>query len=95
MGDVCRFSKEIIIFLEKELGNVLTKDELRNQAILLKGGDSSSSSDKEAKELKDMNTDEALNYLDGIDPNWRKMLEEGDKPRDYARRLVKEARKKK
>jgi len=84
--------EEIIKYLSKELGDVLSKEELKKQAKLLKGKESSSP--PEEKELKNMTTDKAMDYLDKTTPGWDKMLEKGVKPRDYARELVKIAKNK-
>lgn len=82
--------EEIIKYLTKELGGVLSRDELKKQAKILKNKESSSSGEK--KDLKNMTTDEAIEYLHKTTPGWEKMLEKDTEPRDYARQLIKIAK---
>jgi hypothetical protein len=39
-----------------------------------------------------MDIDEAMDYLSIIDPEWKKMLPKGIKPRDYARKMIRDAK---
>lgn len=85
--------EDIIKYLDKETDGALSKKELREQAKELKR-EESSSEEVTNKKLKDMTTDEAMEYLDRTTPKWKTLLEKGVKPRDYARQMVKDAKKK-
>lgn len=86
--------EDIIDYLDNLTGRALSRKDLREQAKELKRRERSSSEVVKTKKLKDMTTDEAMEYLDEITPEWKDLLEEGVKPRDYARQMVKDAKKK-